>query len=143
MRHAIGLTFMAALVLPVWADDKPAVDEKLVGTWTLIKTGLPGSPEVVPLRDTSVTLDADGKATFRVKGKADSVKTWRVDAGRSPREITLVSVYADGQTSQPNTFIYRLDGDMLELARPAGGNDSSKSFDPKEAVVMTYKRQKP
>jgi hypothetical protein len=51
MRHAIGLTFLAALALPAWADDKPAEDEKLYGTWVI------GSALLVP-REVAPQLEA-------------------------------------------------------------------------------------
>jgi hypothetical protein len=37
MRRAIGLALLATLALPAWADDKPGGDEKLVGTWVIVK----------------------------------------------------------------------------------------------------------
>jgi uncharacterized protein (TIGR03067 family) len=92
MRHAIGLTFLAVLVLDAWADDKPQEDEKLFGTWVLLSKAVPGEKPVPPEGDPIVARFSPGGTITWKKGK-DEVGlegSYKVVATKNPREIDLV-----------------------------------------------------
>jgi uncharacterized protein (TIGR03067 family) len=145
MRYAIGLTFLAALALPAWAQDKPGGDDKLVGTWSLNSLVKPAETRVFPADSRSVTLEKDGKAIWREKGKPDAVGTWKADASRTPKELDMTVTRDAGKGPETLKAVYMVDGDKLQLAYSleGWGKERPKAFEPKAAYVMSLQRQKP
>jgi uncharacterized protein (TIGR03067 family) len=135
MRHAIGLTFLVALSLPAWAQDKPAEeDEKLYGTWTvtwfeLCGQGFQGSGAFI--------FSKGGKFTQKATGHADDGWTFMVDASRTPRKLDLIDPKGGAMMT-----IYAINGDTLKIAYESGGKRPT-GFDSRQNMVLTLERQKP
>jgi uncharacterized protein (TIGR03067 family) len=140
MRRAIGLTFLAAMAMPVWADDKAGGDDKLIGTWGVVSIAHPRGKDDVAEGEVSITLAKDGKGISREKGMDEIELTWWADTSLSPHTLDMTAAWL-GDKPTTRKAIYRIDGDQLEIAFTRG--DRPKEFDPKYAAVLTLKRQKP
>jgi uncharacterized protein (TIGR03067 family) len=145
MRHAIGLTFLAALAMPAPADDKPGGDDKLVGTWSLTVLATPRKTEDQPEGAQTITFVKGGKLILAEKGRPHTMGTWKADPDRMPHELDLVFVPRGLSEAETLKTIYRIDGDKLEIAMSSNGRDPDrpKVIDPKESQVGVFKRQKP
>jgi uncharacterized protein (TIGR03067 family) len=141
MRHAIGLTFLATLALPAWADDKPGGDDKLVGKWVIVKEETSRGTRTAAEGHEILSLAGDGKGVLQKVGIDDIKVTWRADPGRSPHTLDLFGIFPKDDKPRTLKAIYRLDGEDLEIAFTR--DDRPKAFDPKEATIITFKRQKP
>jgi uncharacterized protein (TIGR03067 family) len=146
MRHAIGLAFLAALALPVWADDKPALDEKLVGTWVITSVDVGGKKFPKTPDSECFVFDKGGKFTLKARGGRNVDGTWKVMGTKNPKAMDM-RFSLDGR---PVAFIaiYELDGDELKvaysIALPGSTEERPTGFDSAEGItVVTLKRQKP
>jgi uncharacterized protein (TIGR03067 family) len=175
MRHAIGLAFLAALVLPACTSNKGATDretsgssgenEALFGTWTptlleyyrekawdeytddIGKMPLESIPKMkyirVESKDGLLTLTRDGKITIKEKGETveGTFKLVAAGDGKAFKGID-VSITPPGQEKQESLAIYQIEGDTLKIAGAQKG-ERPTTFDPTQATVSTFKRQKP
>jgi hypothetical protein len=146
MPHAITLTFLAALALPAWADDKPAEDEKLYGTWVI-----DGSALLVP-RDFAPQVN--GLLYFYKEGaiatKRLTLADWRGGyttapiEGKNFRLLDRFEVKAGKPVEDTRLkAIYRIEGDTLTLVFVDKGKVRPTSLDAKDAVILSYMRPKP
>jgi uncharacterized protein (TIGR03067 family) len=144
LRQTLGLALLTALAVPSLADDKGAVDEKLVGVWSMNGLGKPIQTSVVPKGFGSLTLEKDGKAIWRERGKPDVVGTWKADASRTPKEFDVTATREEGKGPETLKAIYEVDGDKLRVSNfPDGwGKDRPNSFKESKATVMYLNRQK-
>jgi uncharacterized protein (TIGR03067 family) len=149
MRHAIGLTFLAAMTLPVWADNKPAEDDRLYGTWTFTSAKVMGKEVPVPPEaEGAFTFSKGGKVVMGKKGKSAQEGMYTTappEGGKDIRHLDLFDV-KDGKPVEATRVkaIYRIEGDTLTAAFPSGdGKERPTSFDSPDAGVATFKRQKP
>jgi uncharacterized protein (TIGR03067 family) len=147
MRKMIGLVLLAALTLPAQAQDKPAEDEKLVGSWTIVMVEQDDGKQPISSDEVVILFARGSKITMKEKGKPDMEGTFKrvpLGDGKGPNGMDVM-VKADGK-DQVLRFLYQLDGDSLKLATSSGGKVRSTSFDTKQGegtVVATFKRQKP
>jgi uncharacterized protein (TIGR03067 family) len=118
MRHAISLVFLAALAVPALAQDKPGGDDKLVGTWALVKSANPISMNIVAEGEISLVLVGDGKGAMQKKNEPGQKVTWQANPSPTPRTLDLTFVSPGDEKPPTLKCIYRLDGDNLEIAFP-------------------------
>jgi uncharacterized protein (TIGR03067 family) len=143
MRHAIGLTFLATLAMPAWADDKPGGDGKLVGTWVLKSLVVDGKEIPNPDDTAAFNFSKDGKATVKENGKTSPEGTYKVTTTKTPWQIDVTIMGQPNQKPKTLKAIYQVDGDTLKFALaddPEG--ERPASFD-KAKRILTFKRQKP
>ena len=132
---------LAALALPAWAQDKPAEDEKLYGTWELVTLQVMGKTNTVQDGPRVLTLSKGGKMTFKRKGEEMVEGTFKLTG--TPGQIDVIAPREAGQKAEINQGIYQVDGDTLKVALVrVPGNDRPASFE-KAFEIATFKRQKP
>jgi uncharacterized protein (TIGR03067 family) len=147
MRSAIGLALLAAAVaVPALAQDKPAEDEKLYGTWRITRIAEKGRESSEEESKAAYTFSKGGKMNARnAVGKVTDQGRYQTAAakpGKDFREIDLVFLQEDGTpVDQVSKGIYRIDGDTLKLAYSQGGGKRPTSFDPAQGIVYTCKRE--
>ncbi len=116
MRRCISLTFVCLWVFPVLAQDRPSARhlDALQGTWQCVSSETKGEArpfDVVQrlklvISGKDVTWYGDGKEYL----KATIVF---LDAGASPREITMQFSFPDDAKGKQAPLIYSLTGNIL------------------------------
>ncbi len=142
MRHAIGLTFLATLALPAWAEDKAVEDEKLYGTWAVSSLEIMG--QKFPLAEglAYLVLTKGGKGIRKGEGQPDEEGTWKATA--TTKAFDWVALKQEAKVDKNMKGIYQLNGDTLILALTnEPGEERPTTFDSRKAAIMTLKRQKP
>jgi uncharacterized protein (TIGR03067 family) len=147
VRHAIGLAFLAVVVvLPTVAarQDAPE-DEKLYGTWRVTSLETMGKVEEAKEgRDASIVFSKGGKAVMKETGKPDEIGSWKVSTSKNPKEIDIIGPKQEGKKQEFMKGVYDVQGDTLKIAISSEGPEGNRpaKIDPKEAVIVTLKRQK-
>jgi uncharacterized protein (TIGR03067 family) len=145
-RHVIGLAMLtAAIVTPAWAEDKPSVDEKSIGTWA-VETFEVGGTKLPQKKNVAFYVFAkDGKVTLKSAGDPDLNRTYRVTGGKYPKAID--ARFTKFERPFAEIGIYELDGDSMKMAYNLvfeGGREVRPTdFDSSKAKVITLERQKP
>jgi uncharacterized protein (TIGR03067 family) len=143
MRRTVCL-LAALLVLPSLGSDAPkeydgatAKADDLDGEWQLTAVTFDGIQ--VTFHKTVVAFHG-GRYT-ETGGKRQEIGTYKVAAVRSPAELDMTP--SNGQ-DQGRTFrhIYRIDGDVLKLARTMNGGARPENFQEEAVLLVTYKRVK-
>jgi uncharacterized protein (TIGR03067 family) len=146
MRHAIGLALLTAgLTTPAWTQDKGTEDEKLFGTWILVLMERDKVKERKAGNEVVLTLAADGKITVKEKGRADQDGFFKLVTTGLPKGLKGMDMILkqDGKVRDVVRTLYQVDGDTLKVAMIGEGARRPTSFDPKQATIATYRRQKP
>jgi len=136
-----ALLGVAAVALMIAADDKKDdVKDKLKGTWTVVSMEVGGkkAPDEV-VKGQTLTFEAD-KVTHKEKDKAEPA-TYKLDASKKPAELDVMPTEGP-EKGKTMKMIFQLDGDTLKLAVKMNPEERPKSFDDKDAMVMTLKRDK-
>jgi uncharacterized protein (TIGR03067 family) len=172
-QHLIGLALVTlALTTPACSDDKPSVevkssvkvkpskevwssveekpslDNKLFGTWVMIVVKGTGRDKRFNEGETRFVFEKDGNGRMGVKKDFPSPTeidfTYKAAAvpGQDFRAMDLTVIDSNRLVVGEAKYIYRIEGDTLTLISGATP-DRPKSFDQKDAAVMTLKRQKP
>ena len=143
-RIALCLTLLA-VALPALADDKDlCIDEKLVGTWVVY-----GPYKAMDTKVTSgnktITLEKDGKAILKEKGKPDLVGTWTADPSRTPMELDVTVTRQEGRRPETLKAVYTVKGDHAQVfySLEGWGKERPKSADGRTAYALGLHRQKP
>jgi hypothetical protein len=89
-RQMIALALLtAALAAPAGADDKPAGDEKLVGTWVITSVDFGGKKFPKSPGPEFFVFDKGGKFTLKAKGGRNVDWTWKVMGTKNPKAIDI------------------------------------------------------
>jgi uncharacterized protein (TIGR03067 family) len=143
MRRTTCL-LVALLLLPSLGSDSPqdydgatAKADDLVGEWQV--TAITDNGLHVIFIKTVVAFHG-GRYT-KTDGKREESGTYKVAAVRSSAELDMTP--SNGR-DQGRTFlhIYRIEGDVLKLARRTKGQGRPDSFEEKAVLLITYKRIK-
>ena len=142
-RYICGLVLMAAVGGMVLADDKSDADvKKLEGEWKVEEYEIMGKKIAAPKeRAGSIVFAKDMKVTMKDPNKKDEPGTYKIDAGKTPKQLDLIEGEGKKQTVEA---IYEIDGDKLKLGFDTKGPKGKRptGFDAKETVIMHLKRQK-
>jgi uncharacterized protein (TIGR03067 family) len=124
-------------------DDKDKDAKKLEGTWAVVSLEREGqkAPDE-QAKGVTVTFTADGKVTIKDPDKEETKGTYKLDASKKVKEITLV----EGDTEKTLYGIYKLDGDNLTIcAIDTSADERPTEFATKEgskARLVVLKREK-
>ena len=77
-------------------------------------------------RDAAIEFVKGGKAVMKEKGKPDEIGTWKVNAGKTPKEIDLVGPKQEGKKQEFMKGLYQIDGDTLKIAFPPNGPEGDR-----------------
>lgn len=107
---------------------------KFQGTWDVVSIefgGKKATPEQIKEKSPALTFKGDRYAEA-VEGKVIEQGTYRLDEGKTPRQITLQ--ITDGRDRGKTQFgIYKVDGDTITVAMaPAGSKDRPATFTSKD-----------
>jgi uncharacterized protein (TIGR03067 family) len=144
-RPVIGLTFLAALALPAWADDKPPTeDEKLIGTWNVVALSFGDMKLGLPEGNSSFTFSKGGKVVAKLMGKPDTEGAYKVGLAKTPREIDITAPLEPGKKAETMKGIYQVDGDTLKMNfAKAPEGERPTAFDSKTTRTLHLERKKP
>jgi uncharacterized protein (TIGR03067 family) len=139
MKKALLGVVVVGLVLA--ADDKKDdVKDKLKGTWTIVSMEVGGkkAPEEL-IKGQTITFDAD-KMTHKEKDRTDPA-TYKIDAAQKPGHLDMTPTEGPdkGKTVK---MIFEIDGETLRIAGKMKPEERPASFDDKDAMVITLKREK-
>jgi uncharacterized protein (TIGR03067 family) len=146
LHKTFGITVLcclAALYIQASQDQAEKTDkEQLQGTWIMVSVEKDGKKVETPAdKQTLMTFTGD-KATFKSEKRNDD-GTFKIDAAKKPKEIDLINPKADNKEMETIRAIYELTGDTLRMAFPAKREAARPaSFDAKEIVILTLKRNK-
>jgi len=143
MKKLIPALCVASLGLLAGAGDKPKPDDvkaKLKGTWEPVSVESEGQkfPQE-KLKGQRMTFEGD-KVSYTLGGDAAEQGTFTVDPAKNPPELDITP--PDGSGRGQMKMIYHLDGDTLKLAGHKDDKQRPKSFEDKDAIVITLKRVK-
>lgn len=143
-RFVLGLLAVAALGGMAAAEEKADADlKKIEGTWVITAAEKQGRTDPAPEGVGTFTFAKDKKLVRKIKGQPDMEGTFRMDAGKTPKEIDLIAL-RDGKELAMRG-IYQLDGDALKLAfsPELAKGERPTEFDSNKAYILILKRQKP
>jgi uncharacterized protein (TIGR03067 family) len=138
----LGVLVLVAGGIARGGDASKKDSEKLQGTWVATSLRLRGKDGPPPPAGSTWVI-ADDRITVVGGPKKDRYWTYRLDAAARPKEIDITEK-KDGKEGEVTRGIYRLEGNFFTLAHSISGPKGPRpvSFDDKDAVVITLKRQK-
>jgi uncharacterized protein (TIGR03067 family) len=142
-RFVLGLLAVAVLGGMAPAEEKADADlEKLQGAWVLHALEIDGKTIPAPDGAGTFIFGKDKKLVLKETGKKDKDGTYKMDAGKDPKELDLIG--SKDKENEVMQTIYQLDGDTLKLAYSVEGAKGKRptAFDSKKAAIMILKRQK-
>jgi uncharacterized protein (TIGR03067 family) len=141
-RTTLGLALILLLAgANARGGDAKKDKEKLQGTWMLTSMEVGG--KAVPLPKDAKLIFAGDKLTATGGPMGDEHATYKLDAGKKPRQIDLIEK-KDGKDGKTIQGIYSIEGDTLKLAFAVEAEKGPRptAFEGKEVGVMTLKRVK-
>src|SRR5579875_1186164 len=117
-------------------------EEMLQGEWELASIEVQGKTLPSPAgKGGSIVFAKDGKLIWKDPGKPEKIGTYKIDAGKQPKQIDLIAS-KDGATMRG---IYELDSEKLQMAFSADGPKGKRPRDFKgdKVLIVIWKRQKP
>jgi uncharacterized protein (TIGR03067 family) len=115
-------------------------NEKILGNWDVVSVEIGGKAAPVP--EDGLYVFTKDEVTNKEKGKPDRKGTYKLDSGKTPKELDL-----DGTLGNEKGIIqaiYELDGNSLKIAYPIKGTKGKRpaGFKAKEVVVLLMVRKK-
>ena len=145
-RYVFGFVVMAAVGGAVVADEKADAEvKKLAGTWEIDAIEFGGKKfPAPPGKGGSIVFAKDMKVIMKDPKKADKNGTYKIDAGKTPKELDLIEGKDGDKKGEVMEAIYEVDGDKLKMGLSGKGPKGKRpsAFDDKETVIMHLKRQK-
>jgi uncharacterized protein (TIGR03067 family) len=140
------LTFLfSGIGMSVLAEEKPAGDAALNGTWAMVATeeGEQQMPEAqlaklnIKLTMKDDTYTTSGAGQTGIGGKL------KIDASKTPKEIDIMAE-SGPQKGTTIPAIYKLDGDKLSVCYDFSGKSRPKEFGTKKGTALflaVYKKE--
>lgn len=145
-RCLFGFVVMAALGGAVLADAKTDADlKKLEGDWEIESVESKGKKlEGLKGKAGGLNFGKDMKLVMSNPGQKDKTGTYKIDAGKKPKEIDLVEGKDGEKGSERVQAIYEVGDEKLKLGLSAQGPKGKRpsAFDGKETVILHLKRKK-
>jgi len=143
MKIAIFLSILSlAISTTAIAEDKPADEKNIQGTWLPIKADLSGQP----MKDEflkKITLVL-GSRTYEVAAESIDKGTFTINPTAKPKTIDIMGV--EGPNAGKRIYaIYEVHGDTLRICYGLGGSPRPAEFKSpvgSQYFLVTYKRKK-
>jgi uncharacterized protein (TIGR03067 family) len=137
-----GTVVVLMLGMSAWGGDATKDKQALQGTWTLTKFQMKGEQVTPPAEKKMQFVFKGDTITMRGDSKANEEGTFKLDAAKTPKQITLTK--KGGGADDTRTGIYEVKGDTLKLAFSITGPKAPlpKGFEDPEAAVLTFKKEK-
>jgi uncharacterized protein (TIGR03067 family) len=142
-RYLFGFVVFAAIAGAARSEaTEDAAEKMLQGEWDLASVEVEGKRLPAPAgKGGSIVFAKDGKLIWKDPGKPEKIGTYKIDAGKQPKQIDLIAS-KDGATMRG---IYELDSEKLQMAFSADGPKGKRPRDFKgdKVLIVIWKRQKP
>jgi uncharacterized protein (TIGR03067 family) len=142
VRRIVWLVAGVLLVVPSLGSDAPkdtdgaTEADELRGTWQIVAAEFKG----IRLTAAGVLIYRDGKYG-PVNSRGSWAGTYTTDASRKPAHLDQTDSQGEDK-GRTRKYIYRVNGDTLQIANTPDGHVRPKSFDENGICVCTYKRVK-
>jgi uncharacterized protein (TIGR03067 family) len=138
----MAISLVGAFCMTVAADEKDAVKE-LNGEWSVASMELGGKKLPEQAVKAIKLINKDGE--YVVKAESDDKGTVTVDAGKTPKQMTIKGV--DGPNKGKTMLcIYELKGDELKVCYDMSGREFPKEFKSEAgkltSMLAVYKKSK-
>ncbi len=144
-RFVVSCILFAGMASAVLSQDASAGDaERLQGEWLLASVEIHG--KTLPAsagKGGSIVFAKDGKVIMKDPGKPDKNGTYKIDAGKTPKQLDLILVKG-GKDSEERKGIYELNDDELKIGFSRFGPKGNRpdGFKGDKIVILNLKRQK-
>ena len=145
MRMIHAITMALGVLGSAPCQEKPGKidEENLQGTWILKSIEIQGKTEKAPDGEASFTFSKT-QVTMKSKGSDDRVGTFKVNSGKSPKQLDMKAKMEKGKPDETMQCLYEFKDGRLLLAYSLKGPGSPrpKVMDSKEALIMTLELKK-
>jgi uncharacterized protein (TIGR03067 family) len=144
-RYVISFIFLAGAAGAVLSQGASVGDaERLQGEWSLTSVEIHG--KTLPAsggKGGSIVFAKDGKVILKDPGKLDKSGTYKIDSGKSPKQLDLILVKG-GNDGEERRGIYELNDDELKIGFSKYGPKGNRpdGFKGDKIVILNLKRQK-